>query len=53
MYVFASNTSEQYELNANMESAKYGNGGGAEVEDNAKDGGNDMDWYEVGSKLDL
>ena len=53
MYVFASNTSEQYELNANMESTKYARSGGADVESNAKDGGDDEDWYEIGSKLDL
>lgn len=49
MYVFASNTSEEYELNANMESAKYANGGGADVESDSKDGGNDPYWYEIGN----
>lgn len=55
MYVFASNTSEQYELNANMESTKYSNGASTGVEQNSKDGGDDEDWYEVGNDpgLDL
>ncbi|MEK7542873.1 MAG: type II secretion system protein [Patescibacteria group bacterium] len=50
-YVFASNTSEQYELDANMESTKYGTSGGADVESNTKDGGDDNDWYEIGSDI--
>lgn len=53
MYVFASNTDEQYEIDANMESTKYTTGGGSDVESNSVDGGDDDTWYEVGSKLDL
>lgn len=51
MYVFASNTSEQYEIDANMESTKYGTSGSADVESNTKDGGDDGDWYEIGSNI--
>ena len=52
-YVFATNTSEEYELDANMESMRYENGGGDDVE--STDGGDNDDWYEVGNKsaLDL
>jgi len=53
MYVFASNTSEQYELNASMESTKYKTGGNSDVESDTKDGGTDNDWYEVGNSLSL
>ena len=50
MYVFASYTDETHELNTNMESTKYGGASsGSNVELNSKDGGNDADWYEVGS----
>lgn len=44
-----------YELNANMESAKFASGGGSDVESNAKDGGDNADWYEIGNApgLDL
>ncbi len=47
----SSATTGQYEINANMESAKYKKDGGGDVE--SKDGGDVNDWYEVGSKLDL
>ena len=40
-------SSTQFELNANMESVKFGNGGGADVETN--DGGNQPNIYEVGN----
>lgn len=54
MYVFASDAeTTTYELNANMESDKYESGGGSDVESNDVDGGDDDDWYEVGSALDL
>ena len=52
-YVFASNTEEMYEIDANMESMRYENGGDDDVE--STDGGDNDDWYEVGNKsvLDL
>lgn len=55
MYVFASATTETFELNANMESTKYSTGGGSNVESNSVDGGDDDYWYEVGNDpgLDL
>ncbi|MCH8157799.1 MAG: type II secretion system protein, partial [Nitrospinae bacterium] len=42
-----------YELNANMESTKFANNGGSDVE--SKDGGSDANWYEIGNDpgLDL
>ena len=51
-------TALRYEVNANMESGKYQGGatpGSNDVESNSKDGGNNNDWYEVGSDpgLDL
>ena len=54
-YQSTSNSVLTYEINANMESTKYGQGGGGDVEDNSKDGGNDANWYEIGndSGLDL
>lgn len=44
-----------YELNANMESAKFSTNGGSDVESNTKDGGNNNNWYEIGNDpgLDL
>ncbi|MDP3974785.1 MAG: type II secretion system protein [Candidatus Jorgensenbacteria bacterium] len=51
MYVFASGANETYELDANMESTKYSRSGGSDVESNAKDGGDDDYWYEVGSDI--
>lgn len=52
---FCNDTAETYEIDANMESAKYMNGGGSDVEDNDEDGGNNANWYEVGNDpgLDL
>jgi len=40
-----------YELNAVMESTKFANGGGSDVEN--KDGGDQAHLYEVGNKLNL
>jgi prepilin-type N-terminal cleavage/methylation domain-containing protein len=40
-----------YELNANMESSKFGAGGSADVE--RPDGGDNLQHYEVGTALDL
>jgi prepilin-type N-terminal cleavage/methylation domain-containing protein len=44
-----------FELNAKMESAKYGVNGPADVSSNTKDGGNNANVYEIGTKpgLDL
>jgi len=52
-YVFSSDTNEMYEIDANMESTRYENTGGDDVE--STDGGDNDDWYEVGNKsaLDL
>ncbi|MDI6734180.1 MAG: prepilin-type N-terminal cleavage/methylation domain-containing protein [Patescibacteria group bacterium] len=51
-YAFrASSSVGIYEINANMESNKYRYGGAADVE--SKDGGNNDEWYEVGSNLSL
>ncbi len=44
-----SSTVGKYEINANMESSKYSNGGTSDVEDT--DGGNVATWYEVGTAL--
>jgi len=44
-------TNKYYELNANMESTKYANGGGSDVE--STDGGDNSAWYEVGNSLTL
>lgn len=54
-YAFKSTTSNTFEINANMESTKYANGGGGDVEINSKDGGNDANYYEIGNDpgLDL
>lgn len=54
-YSFKTNgTFGRYKLMANMESGKYGNGGGpTDVESNNKDGGNVDSWFEVGSYLNL
>lgn len=46
-------TTATYELDANMESTKYAQGGGSDVEDNTKDGGNDANYYEVGNDAGL
>lgn len=51
-YAFAaSSTVGSYELDTQMESVKFYTGGNSHVTDN--DGGNDPDWYEVGSVLTL
>jgi prepilin-type N-terminal cleavage/methylation domain-containing protein len=50
-YVFVSDINEMYELNANMESTRYGNGGGDDVE--STDGGDADTWYEVGNDSEL
>ncbi len=42
-----------YEIDAAMESAKFRNGGGSDVESNTKDGGDDADLYEVGNNLGI
>lgn len=52
LYAFAaSSTVGAYELDAQMESAKFKTSGSSHVTDN--DGGNDSGWYEVGSNLTL
>jgi len=52
-YGFQSNADEEYELIAAMESTRYANDGGSDVE--STDGGDDDDWYEIGNDpgLDL
>jgi prepilin-type N-terminal cleavage/methylation domain-containing protein len=50
-YKSSSSTPGIYEIDANMESTKYGKNGPNDVE--SKDGGNRPDWYEVGSSLVL
>ncbi len=53
-YAYAcDNTNDWYEINANMESAKFKTGGAGDVE--TDDGGNKTDYYEVGNDpgLDL
>lgn len=52
-YAYKSTPANAYEINANMESAKYAGGGAGDVETNTKDGGNDANYYEVGSSLAL
>lgn len=49
-YSFICNQTD-YEINAKMESKKFSNTGGSDVE--SKDGGNNSNIYEVGNKLDL
>lgn len=41
----------KYEINVNMESAKYRSGGTSDVE--SKDGGDNTQWYEAGNSLTL
>ncbi len=41
----------EYEIDANMESGKYQNTGGSDVE--SKDGGDNPNWYEAGNRFDL
>jgi prepilin-type N-terminal cleavage/methylation domain-containing protein len=51
-YAFrASSTVGKYKLYANMESIKFGSGGGSDVE--STDGGNVGDWYENSSDMAL
>ena len=51
-YAFAaSSTVGIYEIDAQLESAKFNAGGGSHMTD--KDGGNDPNWYEMGSNLSL
>lgn len=50
-YVWASNDSEEYELNANMESTRYANTGDDDVE--STDGGDNDDAYEIGNDPSL
>ena len=50
-YYATKSASTTFELNANMESTYYANGGSGDVE--SKDGGDDPDLYEVGSDLTL
>lgn len=47
----ASTTAMTFEINANMESSRYVNGGSGDVE--SKDGGNSSDLYEVGNAAGL
>ncbi len=49
-YSFVCN-STNYEIDAAMESTKFANGGGSDVE--SKDGGSDANIYEVGNNLNL
>ncbi|MGB9847758.1 MAG: type II secretion system protein [Minisyncoccia bacterium] len=52
VYYYGTKTaSTTFELDANMESNYYSNGGSGDVE--SKDGGNNSDLYEVGSDLTL
>lgn len=44
---------KQFELNANMESARYANGGSDDVEANTSDGGDNANFYETGNSLTL
>ena len=52
-YAFERTSILTYEIDANMESAKYVSGGGSDVESNNKDGGNNGIWYEVGNDAAL
>lgn len=47
----ASSTSGYFEINANMESARYQNGGSSDVE--SKDGGDNANLFETGTKLNM
>src|SRR5262249_10660415 len=46
-YTATSSNGYAFEIDANMESTKYAQGGGGNVE--STDGGNRDDWYEVGT----
>ncbi len=51
-YLFgAGGSAGHYELDAVMESAKFANGGSADV--TSKDGGGSQYWYEVGNDLGM
>ena len=53
-YIYRSNSDgSKFELNANMESAKYSVGGTNDVESNTKDGGDNAGLYEIGASLNL
>ena len=47
------NTAKTYELNAEMESTRYANGGTDDKENNTKDGGSSDNVYEVGTDAGL
>lgn len=47
----ASSTSAHFEINANIESARYSNGGSSDAE--STDGGDNANIFEVGSKLNM
>jgi prepilin-type N-terminal cleavage/methylation domain-containing protein len=51
-YAFIGNDSQEYEINANMESIRYSHDAGTNPGDNdveSTDGGDNDDWYEVGN----
>ncbi len=52
-YAYKSNDDGEYEIATQMESTRYANEGGSDVE--STDGGDDADWYEIGNDpgLDL
>jgi len=50
-YSYATNGTSTYELNADMESARYASGGSDNIE--GTDGGNKADFYEVGNDAGL
>ncbi|MGC9603543.1 MAG: hypothetical protein ABSF47_03690 [Minisyncoccia bacterium] len=51
-YTFAASTTVGiYEIDVQLESAKFNTGGGSHLTD--MDGGNDNNWYEMGSNLSL
>jgi prepilin-type N-terminal cleavage/methylation domain-containing protein len=50
-YACGTGSALSYELNTNMESSKYSNGGSSDVEANTKDGGTNNLIYEVGNNL--
>ncbi|MFA5776811.1 MAG: prepilin-type N-terminal cleavage/methylation domain-containing protein [Patescibacteria group bacterium] len=50
-YLPGGNTALTYELNASMESTKYANGGGSDIE--STDGGDKANAYEIGNKPGL
>lgn len=52
-FVFRRTTTVKYEIDGNMESAKFVSGGGSDVESNSKDAGSNNGIYEVGNDLTL